>query len=94
MPPVRGTTLPIVRPIDENSKYKHPPPPYADVLPAHEFSALMIAPRGSGKSTLILNMILDFYKNYFHTIRIFSPTSAGDIKVSCMRTLRKKKSAP
>ena len=54
----------------------------------------MIAPRGSGKSTLILNMILDFYKNYFHTIRIFSPTSAGDIKVSCMRTLRKKKSAP
>lgn len=88
MPPIRGTNVPIVHPIDENTRYKHPPPPYADVLPAHEFSALMIAPRGSGKSTLILNFITDFYKHYFHIVRIFSPTSAGDIKFEKAQQVR------
>ena len=33
----------------------------------------LFAPKGSGKSTTIVNL-LDFYKGYFHTILVFSPT--------------------
>jgi G3E family GTPase len=41
---------------------------------------LIVAPRGSGKTTLILNIISNFYKAYFHTLVVFSPTMAGDGK--------------
>lgn len=56
----------------------HPPPP-ADALPKHEFSIGIIAPKGSGKTTVIANL-LSFYRNYFHTIIVFSPTVASDEK--------------
>jgi hypothetical protein len=39
----------------------------------------IIAPKGSGKTTLIVNL-LKFYKNYFHSIVIFSPTIESDEK--------------
>lgn len=58
--------------------YIHPPPPN-DTLPRHEFSMGIVAPKGSGKTTLIANM-LDFYKGYFHNIIVFSPTVASDEK--------------
>lgn len=58
--------------------FNHPPPP-SEVLPRHEFSIGLIAPKGSGKTTAIANL-LTFYKNYFHTIIVFSPTVASDEK--------------
>lgn len=39
----------------------------------------VIAPKGSGKTTWIANM-LDFYAGYFHTIVVFSPTLHSDEK--------------
>lgn len=56
----------------------HPRPP-SDVLPRHEFSMGFIAPKGSGKTTALMN-ILKFYKGYFHDIIIFSPTVKNDEK--------------
>lgn len=49
------------------------------ILPRHEFSMGIIAPKGSGKTTVIANL-LKFYAGYFHSILIFSPTVASDEK--------------
>lgn len=68
----------LVKPIPVPASSHHPPPPN-DVLPKHEFTIGIIAPKGSGKTTVIANL-LHFYKNYFHTILIFSPTVASDEK--------------
>ncbi|MEG3883812.1 ATPase/DNA packaging protein [Microcoleus sp. herbarium19] len=68
----------VVKPIPVPSANKHPPPPN-DVLPNHEFTIGIIAPKGSGKTTVIGNL-LDFYKGYFHTILVFSPTVNNDDK--------------
>jgi hypothetical protein len=67
-----------VEPIPIPRGYIHPVPKY-DVLPRHEFSFGIIAPKGSGKTTVIANL-LKFYKGYFHTILVFSPTVASDEK--------------
>ena len=67
-----------VNPIPTPKGYIHPPPKH-DVLPRHEFSCGLIAPKGSGKTTVIVNL-LDFFKGYFHTILVFSPTVASDEK--------------
>ena len=56
----------------------HPNSPN-EVLPKHEFSMGLIAPKGSGKTTLLINLML-YYKKYFHTIIIFSPTVKNDDK--------------
>jgi hypothetical protein len=66
-------------------EFMHPPPP-DDRLPKHEFTMGIIAPKGSGKTTLICNL-LKFYKGFFHTIVIFSPTIASDEKWDYIRTL-------
>lgn len=68
----------IVKPVPVPNQYKHPLP-QADVLPTHEFTMGLIAPKGAGKTTTICNL-LNFYKNYFHTILIFSPTIDSDEK--------------
>lgn len=52
---------------------QHPSVPHAAILPQHEFSMAVVAPKGSGKTTWICNM-LDIYKDYFHNIFIVSPT--------------------
>ena len=67
-----------VKPIPVPSKWKHPPPPN-DVLPKHEFTMGLIAPKGAGKTTVICNL-LNFYRGYFHNILVFSPTVASDEK--------------
>jgi len=51
---------------------KHPHIKY-DQLPRHEFSMGIIAPKGSGKTTLICNL-LNAYKGYFNTIIVISPS--------------------
>jgi hypothetical protein len=67
-----------VKPIPVPSAYKHPPPS-SEVLPIHEFTMGLIAPKGAGKTTTIINL-LNFYKGYFHTILVFSPTIESDEK--------------
>ncbi len=57
---------------------KHEPVPH-DLLPEHEATYGIIAPKGSGKTTLLCNL-LSFYKGYFHTIIVFSPTVKNDDK--------------
>jgi hypothetical protein len=59
-------------------KDEHPPPPN-EILPKHEFTIGIIAPKGAGKTTLMINL-LDFYRHYFHSIVIFSPSVANDPK--------------
>ena len=68
----------VVKPVPVPSQYKHPLPAN-DVLPTHEFTMGLIAPKGAGKTTTICNL-LNFYRNYFHTILIFSPTIDSDEK--------------
>lgn len=69
-----------VKPIPVPQYAKHPPPPAGgDILPNHEFTIGIIAPKGSGKTTVICNL-LKFYRGYFHTILIFSPTVNSDEK--------------
>jgi hypothetical protein len=67
-----------VKPIPVPLSAQHDPSPH-DVLPNHEFSMGLIAPKGAGKTTLICNL-LNFYKGYFHSIIVFSPTVANDEK--------------
>lgn len=68
----------VVKPVPVPNQYKHPQPSY-DQLPTHEFTMGLIAPKGAGKTTIICNL-LNFYKNYFHTILVFSPTVESDEK--------------
>jgi hypothetical protein len=49
-------------------------------------NANFLAPKGSGKTTLIVNL-LKFYKNYFHNILVFSPTVASDEKWDLVKEL-------
>jgi hypothetical protein len=74
---MKNTPL-LVKPIPVPTKYKHPLPEY-DQLPVHEFTMGLIAPKGAGKTTTICNL-LHFYRNYFHTILVFSPTIDSDEK--------------
>lgn len=71
------TNIPVLKEIPV-SKNKHPDPKY-EMLPKHEFSMGFIAPKGAGKTTTIINL-LEFYKDVFHTIVIFSPTVKLDEK--------------
>jgi hypothetical protein len=49
-------------------------------MPKHEFFMLIVAPAGCGKTTLILNLLLRIYKNYFNEVKVFSPTIHNDQK--------------
>ena len=73
-----------VRPIPVPPGFIHPEPPN-EVLPRHEFTMGIIAPKGSGKTTVIANL-LDFYAGYFNTILVFSPTVASDEKWDYVKT--------
>ena len=47
----------------------------------------LIAPKGAGKTTVICNL-LQFYKGYFHTILVFSPTIQSDEKWDVIKESR------
>lgn len=82
MPPKRKTVTEgdlSIEPIKEPAGAQHPDAPHPN-LPKHEFSALMVAPRGSGKTTLVLNLLSKLYAGYFHRVVVFSPTQHGDPK--------------
>lgn len=58
----------------------HIPPPHGmGLMPIHEFTMGLIAPKGKGKTTTIINM-LEIYRGYFHRIIVFSPTIKSDSK--------------
>jgi len=67
-----------VKPVPVPKGSDHPPPPNR-VLPKHEFTLGLIAPKGAGKTTMIANLLY-WYKNYFHDIFVFSPTVLSDEK--------------
>lgn len=57
---------------------QHPLPPNI-ALPKHEFTMGLIAPKGAGKTTTMCNLLW-FYRGFFHTIIIMSPTIHSDEK--------------
>jgi len=61
-----------ITPIPIPAGYVHPSVP-DPVLMQHEFTLGVIAPKGSGKTTTIVNL-LRMYKGYFNKILVFSPT--------------------
>lgn len=67
-----------VKPVPVPPGYEHPEPPN-QVLPKHEFTLGLIAPKGAGKTTLIANLLY-WYRGYFHDIHVFSPTVLSDEK--------------
>lgn len=48
-----------------------------DIIPKHPFRAILSGRSGSGKSNLLINLLIQkhFYKNYFHFIFLISPTA-------------------
>ena len=59
---------------------EHKPPPHGQgIMPVHEWSMALVAPKGSGKTTTIINL-LRIYRGYYHKIYIFSPTIMSDSK--------------
>lgn len=67
-----------IRPVPVQQDALHPDPPHPALM-QHEFTCGFVAPKGSGKTTALCNLLL-FYKGYFHTIVIFSPTLNNDDK--------------
>ena len=65
--------------IEPKDKYNHPPVAH-EQLPQHPFSMLIVAPKGSGKTNLIVHLCLKQYKEYFHRIIVCSPTLENDPK--------------
>ena len=63
---------------------------YSDIpkdLPQPPFSLLLVWPKGSGKSNLILNLVYKskpkkLYRNFFDKVYVFSPTWKLDPKMS------------
>lgn len=66
-------------PVDTKGSHKHPKVKHP-VLPQHEFSLLIVAPKGSGKTNLICNLLLNHFKGYFHQVWVCSPTVDNDPK--------------
>lgn len=58
-------------------------------LPKHEFLMLIVAPAGSGKTTLILNILMRIYCQYWNRIYIFSPTIHNDAKWAHLKECKK-----
>lgn len=79
--------LDIVNIVPKN-KYTHPPVKHK-VLPQHEFSLVLVAPKGSGKTNLICNLLLNHYKGYFHDVWVCSPTVDNDPKWEVVKAERK-----
>lgn len=76
----------LIKPIPVPDGSEHPPPPN-ELLPIHEFTMGLIAPKGKGKTTTIINL-LEFYSGYFHKIFILSPTVKSDVKWEYAKKLK------
>lgn len=67
---------------------KSHPPVAHPVLPQHEFSMLIVAPKGSGKTNFICNLLLHHYKGYFNRVLVCSPTIDNDDKWDVIKTTK------
>lgn len=65
--------------VEPVEKWAHPDPIHP-VFPKHAFSMLIVAPKGSGKTNLLVHLILHQYKEYFHDLVVCSPTLSNDPK--------------
>lgn len=65
----------------------HPPPEHPHLL-KHEFTLMLTAPKGSGKTTVLGNLLIKHYKGYFHRVLVFSPTVDNDAKWTTIRNTR------
>jgi hypothetical protein len=70
--------------VEPKEKWSHPDPIHP-VFPKHAFSMLIVAPKGSGKTNLLVHLILHQYKKYFHDLIVCSPTIANDPKWSLVK---------
>lgn len=68
-----------VKNMDPKDLCSHPEP-YHPHLPKHEFSMIVVAPKGSGKTNLLVNLLMHHYKEFFHKILVCSPTIDNDPK--------------
>ena len=68
--------IPIVKPINE-IEYEFKQSKYSNV-PKVPFRAIVFGPSGSGKSVLLLSLILDIYRNVFQRVYVFSPSVNHD----------------
>lgn len=71
--------------IEPKNQKHHPKVGHPEVMMQHEFSTLIVAPKGSGKTNLICNLIMKHYKGYFHRIIVCSPTVDNDSKWSVVK---------
>lgn len=76
-----------IEPIATDKTHQHPKVPHK-VMPQHEFTMLIVAPKGSGKTNLICNLIMKHYKGYFHRILVISPTVDNDAKWDVVKKTR------
>lgn len=67
-------------PIQQKDTMSFPKVKSSEVMMQHPFSLLNVAPKGSGKTNLICNLIMNHYKGYFHQIWVCSPTVDNDDK--------------
>lgn len=65
--------------VEPKENYSHMPVKHP-VLPQHPFSALIVAPKGSGKTNFMCQLIIKQYREYFHRIVVCSPTLHNDPK--------------
>ena len=65
-------SAPCIEPIDE-VKYTYEESKY-EVAPKIPFRAVIAGPSGCGKSNLLINMILDIYRNKYERVYIWSPS--------------------
>lgn len=77
-----------VKNVEPRAKFKHPRVAFPQ-LPQHEFSLMMVAPPGSGKTNLLCWMILKLYRQYFHRIVVCSTTIANDEKWNYLKKQKK-----
>lgn len=60
-------------------------------LPNLSFALLLLSARGNGKTTLLLNLLLEGYRGIFHNIFVFSPTINSDEKWKAIKLSDEKK---
>ena len=71
-----NNNIPIVTPENE-IKYEFKQSKYSNV-PKVPFRALIFGPSGSGKSVLLVSLILDIYRDVFSRVFVFSPSVNHD----------------
>lgn len=69
-----------IKKIESKKKSKIPKNNNADIIPEHPFRLGVVGSSGSGKTNLIINLLLEhkFYAGYFHFIYLFSSTYYAD----------------